>query len=366
MVNSQQRTVNFTINTPGWVAFDVVVKGGTNSNHYDYSASAVGPQTSDTVLHSPPKGNRYDNLSHVTICYDEPPPVSISGTKFHDRDTDGVLDNDNGEVEEGLANWTIMAFQGGDEVASAVTDTDGATTTELGTGTYVVCEVLRRKRHHSTGSNRPHQETNLHRSWKRSEPGPGGPNRNPLQCPRNGQLRQPPRRRARVRRRRCPVGNHRRGRQAVGHGDAARRALPAQAYPFDVGVSPDEEFAQFVVFGGAPDGTVVFTEEIDWLPYGSNYLPNGIATDPADPGRPPTGWRGGGGRQLRSGAAQRRCPRLPSVVDGRRVRNPAPIPSSTSRSTSSRSGSSWVTPPGASGKQQRCSSPSRQGGGRRS
>ncbi len=107
VVNSSQRTVNFTITTPGWVAFDVVVKGGTNANHYDYLASAVGPQTSDTVLHAPPKGNRYDNLSHVTICYDEPPPLSISGTKFHDRDTDGEQD----AVEEGLANWTIVAFQ---------------------------------------------------------------------------------------------------------------------------------------------------------------------------------------------------------------------------------------------------------------
>ncbi len=38
-----------------------------------------------------------------------------------------------------------------------------------------------------------------------------------------------------------------------------------------MGVSPDEEFTQFVVFGGAPDGTVVFTEEIDWLPYVLNY-----------------------------------------------------------------------------------------------
>ena len=99
---------------------------------------------SDTVLHSPPKGNRYDNSSHVTICYDEPPPLplGISGSKFHDRDTDGVLDNDNGQVEEGLAGWTIKAFQDGVEVASAVTGTDGGYTLAVGAGTYVVCEVL--------------------------------------------------------------------------------------------------------------------------------------------------------------------------------------------------------------------------------
>ena len=50
---------------------------------------------------------------------------------------------------------------------------------------------------------------------------------------------------------------------------------PTQAYPFDVGVNSDEGFTQFVVFGGAPVGTAVFIEEIDWLPYLQNYEADG-------------------------------------------------------------------------------------------
>jgi hypothetical protein len=270
-VNSSQRTVNFSINTPGWVAFDVVVKGGTNSNHFDYLASAAGPQTSDTVLHSPPKGNRYDNLSHVTICYDQP-LLAISGNKFHDRDTDGELDNDNGEVEEGLANWTIKAFQDGAEVASAVTDTDGAYTLDLGQGTYVVCEV---------------QKTEAPPfAWQQSTPSGND------DCTGLGSDLAPAGHTVTLSNAAATgvnFGNHLAA--VLGCGDSATINeegkpsatvtlsedcdSPTQAYPFDVGVSPDEEFAQFVVFGGAPGGSVIFTEEIAWLPYLTNYLPDG-------------------------------------------------------------------------------------------
>jgi hypothetical protein len=265
VVNSSQRTVNFSINTPGWVAFDVVIKGGTNSNHYDYLASAVGPQTSDTVLHSPPKGNRYDNLSHVTICYDEAPPVSISGTKFHDRDTDGVQD----AVEEGLANWEIVAFRDGQEVARAVTGADGTYSLVLEAGTYVVCEVL--------------QDAESPFDWQQSVPSgnddctgladdalaPAG-HTVPL-----GTTPAP-----------LNFGNHLAVVLACGESatlneegkPSAKVTLssegcdsPTQAYPFDVGVNSDEGFTQFVVFGGAPVGTAVFIEEIDWLPYFANY-----------------------------------------------------------------------------------------------
>ena len=121
----------------------MVVKGGTNANHYDYLASAVGPQTSDTVLHSPPKGNRYDNLSHVTICYDEPPPpplgISRSSTTVTPTEYSTTTTVRSRRVSAG---WTIKAFQDGVEVASAVTGTDGNYSMELGAGTYVVCEVL--------------------------------------------------------------------------------------------------------------------------------------------------------------------------------------------------------------------------------
>jgi hypothetical protein len=55
---------------------------------------------------------------------------------------------------------------------------------------------------------------------------------------------------------------------------------PTQAYPFDVGVNSDEGFSQFVVFGGVPGGTALFTEEIDWLPYGLNYQSDGTLEIP--------------------------------------------------------------------------------------
>jgi hypothetical protein len=280
VVNSSQRTVNFSINTPGWVAFDVVIKGGTNSNHYDYLASAVGPQTSDTVLHSPPKGNRYDNLSHVTICYDEAPPVSISGTKFHDRDTDGVRDDDNGDVEEGLAGWTIVGFdQNGVEAAFAVTDTDGNYSMQLlGSGPFVICEEIR--------------DDDLPPSfvWQQSAPGNDD-------CAGFDTVRDlapaghtvPPAIIGEV-----DFGNHLA--VVLGCGDSATIDeegkpsatvtlsedcdSPTQAYPFDVGVSPDEDFKQFVVFGGVPGGSSLFTETIDWVPYFLDYLPNGTLEIP--------------------------------------------------------------------------------------
>ncbi|MGH8928300.1 MAG: hypothetical protein ACRDWH_08110, partial [Acidimicrobiia bacterium] len=138
VVNGGQRTFNFSVHTAGWVVYDVTVKGGTDTNWYDYFASSVGVQTSDTSLHSPPKGNRYDNLSHITFCYDTP-PLTISGTKVHDRDSDGLFDAN----EEGLDGWTIKAFNGTTEVASGLTDADGDYELAVGPGTFTVCEVVK-------------------------------------------------------------------------------------------------------------------------------------------------------------------------------------------------------------------------------
>lgn len=55
----------------GAVFYDVVIKGGADSTHYDYEASAYGPQASDTGLHAPKKrGQGFFSVSHVSICYD--------------------------------------------------------------------------------------------------------------------------------------------------------------------------------------------------------------------------------------------------------------------------------------------------------
>jgi hypothetical protein len=226
------------------------------------------------VLHSPPKGNRYDNLSHVTICYDEPPPLSISGTKFHDRDTDGVRD----EVEEGLANWTITAFnENGGVAATAVTDTDGNYSMVLSSGTFVVCEVL--------------EDAEAPFDWQESAPSgnddctgladglaPAGHTVTLTNAAATG----------------VNFGNHLA--VVLGCGDSATLNeegkpsatvtlsencdSPTQAYPFDVGVNSDEGFSQFVVFGGVPGGSSLFTQQIDWLPYGLNYQPDGTLEIP--------------------------------------------------------------------------------------
>ena len=57
----------------------MVVKGSKKSNNYDYSSSVLGPQADDDNLVAPKKNpNKFENLSHVSICYDE--FITISGT----------------------------------------------------------------------------------------------------------------------------------------------------------------------------------------------------------------------------------------------------------------------------------------------
>lgn len=59
------------VTASGAVFYDIVIKGGANSTHFDYEASVYGPQASDTGLHAPTKrGNRLFSVSHVSICYE--------------------------------------------------------------------------------------------------------------------------------------------------------------------------------------------------------------------------------------------------------------------------------------------------------
>ena len=70
--------------------YDLVVKGGQKSNWYDYDGTAgVGPVTSDSTLHAPPKGNTYFPVSHVSFCYST--KASISGTVYNDLNGNGAL-----------------------------------------------------------------------------------------------------------------------------------------------------------------------------------------------------------------------------------------------------------------------------------
>jgi VCBS repeat-containing protein len=95
------RTFNWSIATAGYGAHHVIAKGGTDSNHFRYVDTSVGVQTADTVLHAPPKGNRFDNLSHITFCYKPGlPPSAVADSYETNEDTPlvvaapGVLAND--------------------------------------------------------------------------------------------------------------------------------------------------------------------------------------------------------------------------------------------------------------------------------
>ena len=238
-------------------------------------------------------------------------------------------------------------------VASAVTDSDGAYTLDLAQGTYVVCEVLKTEPapfewQQSTPSGNT-ACTALGRG-----PRPGRPYRNPLQCPGHGQLRQLPRRRARVRSERRPVGNHRRGGQAVGHGDTAEEcSSPAQAYPFDVGSQPRRGVQAVRRLRRGPRRVRRCSpRRSTGSLMGPELLAGREPRNPANPGCPPTRWRAGVvGVRCEAGQPDAAVPDCRRVGGRHCERSPAPIPTSTSRSTKARSGSSWVTPPGASGKQ---------------
>lgn len=139
---------SFDFVASGGVVEDILVKGGSNANSYDFVAATGGGVVSDTYLHSPvnPNNDKYFGLSHVDICYN--PTVTKSGTKFHDRNADG--DRDTGE--EGLSGWTIKAYNDNDSSgdlssgdtleASTTTDSSGDYSLELSVGEYIVCEVL--------------------------------------------------------------------------------------------------------------------------------------------------------------------------------------------------------------------------------
>ncbi len=130
-VDTDQIFLGFTIT--GALAYDVVIKGGTKSTHYDYAAATVGAVPSDTLLHAPPKGNTYFAVSHITFCYST--GATISGTVFHDLNGNGVKDTgaSNTPVEVAQAGWTVKLYS---STASLI-----ATATTLANGTYSFANV---------------------------------------------------------------------------------------------------------------------------------------------------------------------------------------------------------------------------------
>lgn len=274
---------DFAIRDPGgattgsWRVADVVVKGSRGTNWYDYDGE-VGPVTADTNLGAPQ--NR--SLSHVSFCFG--PYYKITGTKFHDRDTDGGRDVDNGQfVEEVLPNWTIRAYSGTTLVGSAVTDANGYYEIIVPNGDFTVCEVL--------------PTTGLAPLFAWNESYPNSTTPNTASCTGTGL---------------APVGhsvtvsgadvngvdfgNHKVvkftacGQTATLNESgkpSASVTLPGNcttaslnvAIPFDHGITPDDvegqSIDQFVVFGGSPSGNRVLSQIITWLPYDVDYLDDG-------------------------------------------------------------------------------------------
>lgn len=71
----------FNWSVAGGVVWDMVVKGGPNANHYDYTDEDPAAKA-DTFLHSPVNhsNNKFYGLSHISFCY-EPGAPAIEITK---------------------------------------------------------------------------------------------------------------------------------------------------------------------------------------------------------------------------------------------------------------------------------------------
>jgi hypothetical protein len=139
-VDESDEVFSYSFVDPTFAAFQVIVNGGRNNTVFDNQAHG-GPLPADGSLHAPTKGNSLTNLfklSHINICYGVFIP-NVEGTKYHDRDTDGEIDE---TEEEGLGGWTIAAFDGSGFVSSTQTGIDGTYTLgNLGTGEFTICEA---------------------------------------------------------------------------------------------------------------------------------------------------------------------------------------------------------------------------------
>ena len=266
-------------NKPEFVVSQVIVNGGAKNTLFDYETSEVGQVRDDFDLHPPTKGgsgNLY-NLSHVNICYDLAPPASVSGIKYHDNDTDGMLDLSEEDV---LANWTIGLFTpDGTEVTTTDTGLDGSYSFEgVAPGPYLICEAT------NTTGLPSSEDSRITWAWMQSEPTntncddisgyePAGYSLT-VEDDVTG----------------ADFGNHFQvsvdcsGNDpvSVSLGDAGEPqstvTLPANCdsgtftSSYDVGLSTDgDAWRQFVVFGGDPNGTATISQVIEWVPEPADY-----------------------------------------------------------------------------------------------
>lgn len=136
-VAGDDKTMDFVVNGPA-VVFDLVVKGGQKSTHYDYDGNGgPGGATADQNLHAPTKGNGSNlfSISHVSFCYEDAFPAT--GNVYVDVNQDG--DRDPGEGAD--APRVITAYDAGVPVASTNSDANGVYSIYLQAGgTYTICE----------------------------------------------------------------------------------------------------------------------------------------------------------------------------------------------------------------------------------
>lgn len=219
---------------------------------------------------------------------DSDPPVTvtaeISGTKYHDRDTDGAQD---ATEELGLEGWTITAFDSeGGVIDATTTDENGSYTLTLVPGDYLICEA-------TNSTNLPDPGDGFAWSWAQSEPSAAGAadcsdavEHEPLGYAITVDGDETG----------LDFGNHRQVTVTCdadndvvvtldGESDepAASVVFPAGCQSgvgdndpfitsFDLGLSDDADaWKQFVVFGGDPDSQQVLEQTIVWAPETANY-----------------------------------------------------------------------------------------------
>jgi hypothetical protein len=114
-------TVTLDVNDPlfdfsidGAVAISVLVKGGPNTNWYDYQPGGV---TSDVDLHAPinPRTDEPHGLSHISFCLVEPPTGALLIEKLSSK-TDDFVTNEGAEFSyTNGSSGTVIDNGEGDE-----------------------------------------------------------------------------------------------------------------------------------------------------------------------------------------------------------------------------------------------------------
>jgi hypothetical protein len=150
-------TVVIYLNDAGKTEFDftsqllikkVQVKGGPDNYIYDYTGQTGGGVYGDTGLRAADnRGENQADLSNIVFCFDPgtTDPGRIEGSKWYDRNKDGVWDK---PAEPGITGWKISLYKWNDAaeayewLSDTMTGLNGAYKFDnLGPGLYKVAEA---------------------------------------------------------------------------------------------------------------------------------------------------------------------------------------------------------------------------------